>query len=147
MKIFLKKLPILLLLLSITLIGTSCDNDSTPSPNDNQCNYQGLTYVDANDNIITQIPEASLSTDYFSSGQNVEIWDTANPGDTFIVTNAVTVGAIDNTPQIKINGTSLTGTITCQRVTGLTVGDELRYDIVITGGAEAELCVSIDSVN
>ena len=145
MKTLLKKLPVILLLVSITIIGASCDNDSSPSPNDNQCNYQGLTYVDANGNINTQIPDGDLNTEYFSNGQNVEIW-TAQ-GTTLIVTDAITNGAIDNSPQIKINGNFLTGTVTCQRVTGLAVGDELRYDIVIAGGAEAELCVTIDTVN
>lgn len=126
---------------------SACDNDSSPSPNDNQCNYQGLTYQDNAGNIITQIPESDLQTDYFSSGANVEIWDTTNPGDTFIVTNAVTQGAVDNNPQIKINNVVLTGVVTCQRAGNNAVGDELRLDIVITGGAEAELCIVIDSVN
>ncbi len=140
-------LPIAFFFLSILFIGTSCDNDSNPTPNDNQCNYQGLTYLDNSGNIITQIPENNLTTDYFTSGANVEIWDNTNPGDTFIVTNAVTVGAVDNSPQIKINNANLTGVVTCQRAENNTVGDELRLDIVITGGAEAELCVVIDSVN
>ncbi len=141
-----KLLPITLFLLSILFIVTSCDNDSDPSPNDNQCNYQGLTYVDSSNNINTQIPESELQTDYFSSGPNVEVWDTTNPGATFIVTNALTVGAVDNNPQIKINDLNLTGVVTCQRA-GNSVGDELRLDIVITGGAEVELCVVIDNAN
>ncbi len=146
MKKIKKLLPITLFLLSILFIVTSCDNDSDPSPNDNQCNYQGLTYVDSNNNINTQIPESNLQTDYFSSAPNVEIWDTTDPGATFIVTNALTVGAVDNNPQIKINDLNLTGVVTCQRA-GSAVGDELRLDIVITGGAEVELCVVIDTVN
>ncbi len=140
-------LPIAFLFLGILFIGISCDNDNSPSPNDNQCNYQGLTYQDNNGNIITQIPDANLQTDYFTSASNIEIWDTTNPGDTFIVTNAVTIGAIDNNPQIKINNVNLTGVVTCQRAVNNAVGDELRLDIVITGGAEAELCITIDTVN
>jgi hypothetical protein len=141
----------ILVLMTLTMLNFSCDNDSNPSPNDNQCNYQGLTYNDANGNIITQIPESDLKTEYYPNNDGpgqaaVEVWDTTNPGNTFIVTRALTVGAVDNNPEIKINGTNLTGTITCQRA-GSAVGDDLRFDIVLTSGAEAELCVVIDTVN
>jgi hypothetical protein len=149
MKTLIKNLYVVLVLISIMAIGSSCDNDSSPSPNDNQCNYQGLTYV-INNNINTQIPESDLQTDYFPNNDGpgqpaVEVWDTTSPGSTFVVTRALTVGAIDNNPEIRINGNNLTGVVTCQRA-GNAVGDELRLDIVITGGAEAELCVIIDNV-
>jgi len=141
---------ILFFMISLLLIGSGCDNDNSSSPNDNQCNYQGLTYVDNNGNINTQIPESDLQTDYFPNNDGpgqpaVEVWDTTNPGNTFIVTRALTVGAVDNNPEIKINGVNLTGTVTCQRA-GNAVGDELRFDVVV-GSGEVELCVIIDNVN
>ena len=148
--IFKNATTVILFLSAILFIGVSCDNDSDPSPNDNQCNYQGLTYVDNNGNINTQIPESDLTTDYFPNNDGpgqpaVEVWDNTNPGQTFIVTRALTVGAVDNSPEIRINGVNLTGTVTCQRA-GNAVGDELRFDVVV-GGGEVELCVIIDNVN
>ncbi len=144
-------LPIAFAVVIMLFIGTSCDNDSNPAPNDTVCNYQGLTFDDNANNVHTLIPEADLQTDYFPNNDGpglaaVEVWDTTNPGATFIVTRALTVGAVDNNPEIKINNVNYTGVVTCQRA-GSLVGEELRFDVVITGGAEAELCVIIDSVN
>lgn len=146
MKIILK--TILLLLATITLFN--CDNDDGSTPNDTFCSFSGLTVEDNNGNISTQIPEANLQTDYFPNNDGpglaaVEVWDTTNPGDTFIVTRALTIGAVDNAPEIKINNVDYTGVVTCQRASTV-VGGELRFDVVVTGLGEAELCVIIDNV-
>ena len=146
-----KKINNLLLVFTVLLTFYNCDNDDGNAPNQNTCVFQGLTYEDANQVIQTQIAEAQLQTDYFPNNDGpglaaVEVFETTNPGNTFIVTRALTVGAIDNNPQIVIGGTSYTGVVTCQ-LAGNTVGAELRFDIVLTIGGEAELCVIIDSVN
>jgi len=132
-----------ILVLTITLFN--CDNDDGNAPNINVCNYQGLT-ADIG-GTQTLIPESDLQTDYFPNNTPgvpaVEVWDTTNPGDTFIVTTALTLGAIDTNPQIRIGNVDYTGTVTCQRA-GSAVGDELRLDVVLSIGGEAELCVIID---
>lgn len=130
----------------------SCDNDDNNNPNLNQCNFPGLTVEDASGNIFTQFSESNLQTDYFPNNDGpglaaVEVFETTNPGDNFIVTRALTLGAIDNNPVIHINNVNYTGIITCQRITGTAIGDELRFDIVVTGIGEGEMCVDIDSVN
>lgn len=137
-----------LFLVLFILILFNCDNDDNTAPNVNVCNYQGLTALIGSTQ--TLIPEVNLTTDYFPNNDGpgqaaVEVYDNTNPGDTFVVTRALTVGAVDNSPEITINNTSYTGTVTCQRA-GSTVGSELRFDIVLSSGEEAELCVSIDSV-
>ncbi len=133
----------LLLIISIT----SCDNDSNPSPNDTQCNYQGFTFLDTSNNTQTLIPETDLTTDFFPNNGGpgipaVEIYG----GTPFVVftTNAVTVGATENI-NIIINGTTYPVTVTCQRA-GTLVGDEFRFDVT-ANNVEAEYCVVIDSVN
>jgi hypothetical protein len=132
------------LLLIITT--TSCDNDSNPSPNDTQCNYQGLTFLDTSNNTQTLIPESDLTTDFFPNNGGpgiaaVEIYG----GNPFVVftTNAVTVGATENI-NIIINGTSYPVAVTCQRA-GTLVGEEFRFDIT-ANNVEAEYCVVIDNV-
>lgn len=139
-----------ILLIALTIFFVGCDNDDNNNPNLAQCNYSGLTSEDTAGNIITQIPESQLQTDYFPNNDGpgqpaVEIFETTNPGNNYIVTRALTVGAVDNNPQIVIAGTSYTGVVTCQRVNAQ-VGGELRFDIVLSGGGEAELCVVIDRV-
>lgn len=134
------------LLLVVTLL--SCDNDDGNAVNENVCNYAGLTAEILGTQ--TLIPEAQLQTDYFpnndGAGQGaVEVFDTVNRGDTFVVTRATADGAIDTNPEIRINNIDYAGTVTCQRWnTG--VGEELRFDIVLNSGDEAELCVVIDFV-
>lgn len=126
----------------------NCDNDDGNAPNINGCSFQGLTALIGSNQ--TLIAESNLQTDYFPNNDGpglpaVEIFETTNPGQNFIVTRALTVGAIDNNPQITINNISYTGVVTCQ-IAGSAIGDELRLDIVLTGGGEAEFCVIIDSV-
>lgn len=139
------------LCLAFLLIVTfSCDNDDGNAPNTNGCAFAGLTVVDSGGNIVAIFDEANLQTDYFpnNDGPNmaaVEVFETTNPGDNFIVTRALTVGAIDTNPEIRINNVDYTGTITCQ-LAGSAVGQELRFDIIVTGLGEAELCVIIDNV-
>ena len=141
----------IILLLAITLTFFNCNNDddNEPAPNADICNYQGLTA-----NILgtqTLIPESQLTTDYFPNGlgvgsPQVEVYDNVNLGANFIITNALAVGVIDNSPQIVINGILYPGVVTCQRAGNL-VGEELRFDIVLASGEEAELCVIIDNVS
>lgn len=138
-----------ILLLTLTLAFLNCDNDDGNAPNTNVCNYQGLTALIVSTQ--TLIPEAQLQTDYFPNNDGpglaaVEIWYTTNPGDTFIVTRALTVGATDSNSEIRIDNQDYTGVVTCQRA-GTAVGEELRFDIVLDTGEEAELCVVIDNVN
>lgn len=138
------------LILAAVLLCFNCDNDDGNAPNMMGCTFQGLTAEDSSGTNFALIAEAQLSTDYFpnNNGPNmpaVEVFETTNPGNTFIVTEALTVGAVDSTPQIVIGGTTYTGTVTCQ-LAGSAVGDELRFDIVLSNGSEAELCVIIDNV-
>lgn len=139
---------ILLLVVAVTLFN--CDNDDNDAPNTNVCNYQGVTIEDANGNVYTQIAASDLQTDYFHNNDGpglaaVEVWDTTVPGQTFIVTRALTVGAVDTNPEIRINNIDYSGTITCQRA-GSLVGEELRLDVVVNSLGEGEVCVTIDYV-
>jgi len=148
MKKTMKSLALLLFVLTIF----NCDNDDgdpITSPNEDVCNYQGLTALI--NNTHTLIPEAELQTDFFTDNDGpgipaVEVFYTTTPGDTFIVTRAVTLGAVDSNPEIRIGDVDYGGVITCQRA-GSAVGDELRFDILLDNGYEAELCVIIDVVN
>ncbi len=150
MKIPLKKTATVILFLSaILFLGVSCDNDSDPSPNDNQCNYQGLTFLDTSNNTQTLILETDLTTDFFPNGLGagvgqVEIYKTANPGQMNFVTGVVTQGAT-GAGTLMLNGTNYNVTVTCQRA-GTTVGDEFRFDVTASG-VEAEFCVIIDNVS
>jgi len=129
----------------------SCDNDDNGNaPNENACTFEGATIEDQNNNTQTVIPESQLQTDFFPNNfgigiPGVEIFDTSVPGDTFIVTSAVTLGDIDSTPEIRINNVDYTGTVTCQRE-GSAIGEELRLDVVVDSFGELELCVTIDNV-
>jgi len=140
-------------LLAISLLFVvGCDNDDGDAPNENECNFEGLTFEWTNNTSNTLYSEADLETEYYPNNwgpgiAGIEIWDTTNPGGTFVVTDALTVGAVDTNPEIRIEGINYTGIVTCQRITGLAVGDEVRYDIVIDGQAEAEFCGDIDTVN
>jgi hypothetical protein len=140
-----KTIKILVLALITITLCVSCDNDSSPSPNDVACNYQGLTFLDTSNNTQTLLPEADLTTEYYpnsSNGPEVEIYG----GTPFVVftTTAVTVGATEST-SIIINGTTYPITVTCQRA-GTLVGDEFRFDLT-ANNVEAEYCVVIDTVN
>ncbi|NRD21379.1 hypothetical protein HNV08_15085 [Winogradskyella eckloniae] len=133
---------ILLLVLSIAVF--SCDNDDGNADNQNVCNYEGFTFLDTQNNTQTLIAEADLTTDFFdtsSNGPEVEIYQTANPGDFWFVTTVVAANT-SGTGSLSIGNTIHTVNVTCQR-TGTGVGDEMRFDI--TGsGLEAEFCVVID---
>lgn len=144
------KTPKILLLALIVSVFFSCDNDDGNADNQNACNFEGATFEWSN-NTFTTYPEADLKAELFLNNfgvgiPGIEIWDTTNAGNTFIVTRALTAGAVDNNPEIRIEGVDYTGVVTCQRITGMTVGDEIRYDIVINGTAEAEFCGDIDTV-
>lgn len=118
-----------------------------------KCNNPGLTLVDANQVLYTHITEADLTTDYFPSINSsgiaaVKIYETANPTNFSIITNATSVGDVDNSSVIQLSGASYPCTVTCQKA-GTLVAEELRLDIVIPtfSNAEAELCVGFDNIN
>ncbi len=143
---------VLLIILTATLFF-SCDNDDGNAPNESQCDYQGLSYVDTSDNTQILIPEANLNTQFFPNASNgpfglpgVEIAGTAPNGDfIFFTTDAITVGAIGTVGEYSVNGVIQNGPIvTCQRA-GNTVGEEFRYDLSY-GTIESEFCVIIDEV-
>ncbi len=141
----------LLCLVFLLITSFSCDNDDGTAPNTNGCAFAGLTIVDSGGTILGIFAEANLQTDYFPNNDGpgapaVEVFETTNPGDNFIVTRALTVGAVDTNPEIRINNVDYTGTVTCQ-LAGSAVGEELRFDIIINGLGEAELCVIIDNVS
>lgn len=139
------KLPILLLM---CLVLYSCDNDDGMAENQNQCNYEGLTFFDGSTQ--TLLTEAQLQTELFPNNNGpgiaaVEVYETTNPGNIFLTTGAVTLNAT-GPGTLGINGTNYAVTVTCQRA-GATIGDEFRFDIVtVSGGFEGELCVLIDAV-
>lgn len=142
-----------ILLLVCVVLFASCDNDDGNSPNNSTCTFAGLTYLDANGMIVSQLSDMSLITDFFPNalgngvGQ-IEVNESGNLGNNFFFTNVVTLNST-GPAQLRINGTDFMGvTATCQRV-GSAVGDEFRYDIQIPQtpqNAEAELCVTIDVV-
>ena len=137
-----------ILLLAITLTLFNCDNDDGNAPNISVCSYEGLTAEIQG--TLTLIPASDLVTDYFPNnyGPGVgayEVNQISNMGGTFVVTRAVTNGAVDSNPEIRINDTNYSGVVTCQRA-GSAVGDEIRLDIVLASGEEVELCVVIDYV-
>jgi hypothetical protein len=150
MKTILKNtVTLVLFITAILFIGTSCDNEADSSPNDNQCNYEGLTFLDTGDNTQTLIPESDLTTKIFSNPPNgipaVEI--TTSTGSSYPLiefrTEAITVGATE-VITIWIDANSYNNvTVTCQRA-GTLAGDEFRFDIV-GGGVEAEFCVVVDN--
>lgn len=140
---------ILLLVLLVTL-SFSCDNDDGNAPNENVCTYEGLTFEDMNNNTQTLISETDLQTEYFPNNGGpgipaVEIYETNNPGNIWFLTDVVILNAT-GTGTMGIGGNAYTCTVTCQR-TGTQVGDEMRFDVVLQNGDEAEFCVVIDSVN
>ncbi|EGV42737.2 hypothetical protein BZARG_2523 [Bizionia argentinensis JUB59] len=133
-----------LILLAFTLVLFNCDNDDDAAPNIDVCNYQGFTFLDTNDNTQTLIPDSELTTDFFhtsSNGPEVEIYDTANPGDFWFVTEVVDANA-SGVGRLSIGGTIHNVNVTCQR-TGSAVNEEMRFDVT-ANGLEAEFCVKIN---
>jgi hypothetical protein len=95
------------------------------------------------------MPETDLTTDYVTAGSNgpeVEVYETASPGNFNFSTTVVNEGA-SGTGTLNYNGTTYTVNVTCQRgvtgTTGSVVGDEFRFDITASG-IEVELCVVQD---
>lgn len=135
-------------LIFLAIITFSCDNDADPSPNDNQCNYEGFTFLDTSNNIQTLIAEADLTTDFFPNNggpgiPGIEIYETANPGNMNFITDVVTLNA-SGSGTLQLNGTNYAINVICQRA-GTAVGDEFRFDLT-SNGVEAEFCVTIDNV-
>jgi len=142
----------LLLLLLCTI--TSCDNDddiNNDATNEDQCNYQGFSYLDTNNNDQTLIQESELNTQYFPNASNgpygapgIEIASFTSSPTLFFTTNAIELNET-GTGWISINGAQLEAvTVTCQRA-GTAIGDEVRLDVVF-GAIEVEFCVIIDEV-
>lgn len=145
MKYLIKVSMVVLLFIAFT----SCDNDDGMAANQNQCNYEGLTFFDGSTN--TLLPESQLQTEFFPNNGGpgvpaVEVYESSNPGNISLITDAVTLNAT-GPGTLVINGTTYNVTVTCQRA-GTTVGEEFRFDVVtVSGGFEGELCVVIDAVN
>ncbi|MFD2698803.1 hypothetical protein ACFSQ0_12450 [Mesonia sediminis] len=132
--------------LVVVVSSVACDNDDGNAPNQNQCAYQGFSYLDTNNNTSILIPEADLYTDFFissSNGPEVEIYKTAQPGSFYFLTTTVGLNAT-GTGTLSLNGNVYNVNVICQR-TGNTVGDEMRFDLT-ANGLEAEFCVIIDRV-
>jgi len=124
-----------LLITSMFIIILSCDNDNNPSPNDDQCTYNGITFNDNYNNINTVISDDNLTTTFYpnANGQGVgrvEIRETNNPNDNFLITDVVTDGAT-GTGIFRYMGINYPQpiTVTCQRA-GTSVGDDFRLDVV-----------------
>ncbi len=153
MKIPPKKTTIVFLFLTtIIFIGVSCDNDSSPSPNDDTCENPGLSWVDTSNNTNIFISDEELSTQFFPNASNgpfgapgVEIAGQNSNGDRiFFVTNIIQEGQ-SGSGSVELNGGQPQPvTVTCQRA-GTNVGDEFRYDINYNS-LELEFCVKIDQV-
>ncbi|MDO6600225.1 hypothetical protein [Tenacibaculum sp. 1_MG-2023] len=142
-------------ILKLTLLFTffltlfNCDNDNGNAPNQNICNYEGLTFLDSSNNTQTILPETQLQTDFFPNNGGpgiaaVEIYETSNPGNIWFITDVVTLNGT-GTGTLGIGNTNYTVNVTCQRA-GTMIGEEFRFDIVTTNGSEGELCVVIDNV-
>ena len=138
-----------LYLLTILFIFSfyNCDNDDGNAPNQNICNYEGLTYLDGSTQ--TLLPETILATEYYPNNGGpgiaaIEIYKTDDISMVF-TTSVVTLNATGTGTIIINNGPSTTVNVTCQRA-GTQVGDEFRFDLT-KSGLEAEFCVIIDSVN
>lgn len=136
-----KTILISILLLAITLTLFNCDNDDGNADNQDDCNYQGMSYLDTSDNTQILIPEADLTTDYFvtsSNGPEWEIYGTTTGGD--FLTLVYSPGT--STYEFIFNGTNYPVTITVQRDDNV-LGGEIRCD-VSHSGFEIEYCVIID---
>jgi len=136
-------------ILFITVLSLSlsnCDNDDGNADNQNACNYQGMSYLDTNDNTQILIPESDLTTDIFltsSNGPEWEIFGTTASGD--FLTLVYSPGSNPPVFEFVFNGTNFPVTISEIRNDNV-VGGELRAD-VSHSGFEIEYCVFIDQVN
>jgi hypothetical protein len=139
-----KKSMYYITILSIIFSFSNCDNDDGNAPNQNTCNYQGLTFLNTTKATTTLIAESDLFTDFFntsSNGPEVEIYETNNPGNFNFTTTTVNLNGT-GTAILNYNGTTYTVDVTCQRI-GNAIGQEIRFDLTASG-LEAELCVQID---
>ncbi len=144
-----------LFFVTILFMATGCDNDSNPSPNDTECEYAGLTWVDPSNNINTEIPDADLNTQFFPNASNgpygapgIEIAGTTTNGEFIHFATNVIVEGDTGAGYITLSSTGQTQTVTvtCQRATGTQIGDEYRYDVVLSSNAEMEFCVTVDEI-
>lgn len=135
------------LLIFISVLLFSCDNDDGMADNQNVCTYEGLTFFDGTTQ--TLIPESQLTTELFLNGSGngipeIEIYETTNPGNIWLLTKAVTANSSDG-GTLGLGNTNYTVAVTCQR-SGTAVGDEFRFDVVTANGLEGELCVVLDAI-
>lgn len=128
----------------------SCNNDNNTT-NETECNYQGFSYLDGNNNDQTILPEAELNTQYFPNASNgpngvpgIEIASYTSSPTLFFTTNVIDLNNTGNGLITIDGGQEQSVTVTCQRA-GLAVGDEVRLDVVY-GSVEVEFCVIIDEV-
>lgn len=132
-------------ILSFLTISIQCDNDNGNSPNENQCNYAGLTIFDTNGNTQTVIPDSDLTTTVHKSGnvvKSIEVFNTTfNFRTKHVTLNATGTGYLNSNLTTPTNNIV---TVTCQRA-GTNVGNEFKYDIIFSNGVEAELCVVINN--
>jgi len=117
-----------LILLLCTIISCNNDDDvNNDATNQDQCNYQGFSYLDTNNNDQTLIAESELNTQYFPNASNgpygapgIEIASFTSSPTLFFTTNAIALNET-GTGWISINGAELEAvTVTCQRA-GTTV--------------------------
>lgn len=132
-------------ILFITVLSLSlsnCDNDDGNADNQNVCNYQGMSYLDTNDNTQILIPESGLTTDVFLTTINGREWEIFGftPNGDFLSLSWSESG----TEEFLFNGDNFPVSISEIRNDNV-VGGELRAD-VSHSGFEIEYCVIIDQV-
>ncbi|ADV51252.1 hypothetical protein I2486_19765 [Cellulophaga sp. E16_2] len=137
------------LVMTVAFCFLSCDNDDGNATNESQCNYEGLSYYDVDNDDETLIPESNLTTTYYPNNSGpgipaVEIYKTDDVSMVF-TTDVVTLNATGTGDLTINNGQTTTVNVICQRA-GTAVGEEFRYDITLSG-FEVEFCVVIDGVN
>ncbi len=141
-------------LLLVLCLFTSCNNDddaNNDATNQTQCNYQGFSYLDNNNNDQTLIAESELNTQFFPNASNgpygapgIEIASSTGATPLFFTTNVITLNDTGTGRITLNNGNEEIVTVTCQRA-GTAVGEEIRLDVVY-GSIEVEFCVIIDQV-
>ena len=135
--------PLIIGVLAIFAIGSSCSPDPDPQPTEDHCPYSGFS-SDISDTNYNQFAESALTTDFFytsSNGPEVEIYKTSNGGDFNFTTTVVTLNGT-GTGILRYAGSNHTVQVTCHK-TGAAIGDEMQYTVVGTNFT-GHFCVIID---
>ncbi len=150
-----KKHILFFLLFTSFIISIGCQKNNTPTPNDTQCNYNGLIWYDTIGNSNIYISDSNLNTQFFMNASNgpygdigIEIAGSdANGEFIHFVTNVITTGS-SGLGYITLSNTGQTKTVnvSCIRSSGQQVGDEYKYDVEVGGNYMFEYCVKIDEV-